>query len=163
MANKRNKDSKKQKRIEAAAELEDARQRGSSVLLSWVQGMSWKCQSILQGGFRGPDNGALPAIKSVNRWLRISSQQNADPGKPYMKLAKLPSDMELCEELEFCTCHYTHHFADALRCLSIYHPEKAVRKQAWQYHFRIAEELFHFMPETDETFVARHVDKVEHD
>lgn len=133
------------------------------VLLPWTERMSWKCQSILQGGFRGPDNMHNPAIKSVNRWLRIQSQQNADPSKPYMAVESLPTDMQLCEGLAYCSCHYTHHLADALRCISIYHPVPAVRLKAWAYHFRIAEELFHFVPESEAEFIARHVDKVVHD
>lgn len=135
----------------------------SSVLLPWVAVMPWKCQSILQGGFRGPDNGNFPAIKKVNRWLRVVSQNNADTAKNYMRDDGMPDEYALCEELEYCTCHYVHHLADALRCVAVYNPDVAVHSVAWRYHYRIAEELFHFIPEDDATFVRRHVDKVEHD
>lgn len=131
----------------------------ASVLLPWVQGVSWKCQSILQGGFRGPDIGNVPHIKAVNRWLRRVSQNNADPTKQYMRDEEMPSELELCEELEFCPCHYTHHLADALRVVAIWNPEEEVRARAFGYHYRIAEEIFHFLPEDTETFVKRHVDK----
>lgn len=134
----------------------------SSVLQTWVEIMPWKLQSILQGGFRGPDDREHPAIKKVNRWLRTVSQQNADPSKDYMRDDGLPDEYELCAELEYCTCHYTHHLADALRCVAVYHPDVAIHGPAWRYHYRIAEELFHFIPEDDPTFIRRHEDKVEH-
>lgn len=134
----------------------------SSVLQAWVMELGWKMQSILQSGFRGPDQGHHPPVKAVNRWLRSVSQENADPSKPYMRRGELPSDLELCEPLAYCSCHYVHHLADALRVVAIFHPDKEVRDRAWGYHYRIAEELFHFMIEDDPTFRDRHRDKVEH-
>lgn len=134
----------------------------SVVLLPWVVKMSWKCQSILQGGFRGPDIANVPNVKKVNRWLRTVSQENADPAKDYMRNDGLPTDLELCEELEFTTCHYTHHLADALMCVGIYHPDGDTRDRAYWYHYRIAEELFHFVPESKETFHHRHRDITKH-
>lgn len=135
----------------------------SSVLLPWVQEMPWKCQSILLSGLRGPDDAAPPAVKSVGRWLRSISQQNADPSKLYMynTPGKLPGHYELCAELEYMTCHFVHHVADALRCVSIWHPDEDVKHQAWMYHYYIAEELFHFIPEGVPQFKERHTDKVE--
>lgn len=134
-----------------------------SVLKLWVQEIPWKMQSILQGGFRGPDDRSTPAIKSVNRWLRYISQYSADASKEYMKKALLPTDYELCAELEYCTCHYTHHLADAIRVVHVYHPYAIVREQAWKFHMRIAEELFHFIPESDEVFMLRHKDISDHE
>lgn len=135
----------------------------SGVLLPWVAEMSWKCQSILQGGFRGPDVGpGNDATKKVNRWLRTVSQHNADTSKQYMRNDGLPDEYDLCAELEYMTCHYVHHLADAIRCVAIWHPDEEVKKVASMYHYRIAEELFHFMPETCLRFIERHVDKVEH-
>lgn len=134
----------------------------SSVLLPWVMEIPWKCQSILLSGFRGPDNAAPPSVKKVNRWLRINSQNNADPSKNYMKQMILPAPDEVCEELEWMTSHFVHHFADSLRIAAIWHPDSRVRKTAWDYHYKIAEELFHFVPEDDETFITRHRDKVDH-
>lgn len=117
-------------------------------------------QSILLSGFRGPDDGDLPATKGVNRWLRRESQNNADPSKDYMRRDPLPSWKKLCDELEFRSVHYVHHFADSLRVLALYHPNESVRETAYEYHYYIAEELFHFRPETDEQFQSRHRDKV---
>lgn len=131
------------------------------VLQPWCENIGWKMQSILQSGFLGPDRANVPNIKAVNRWLRSVSQHNADPSKDYMKKAPLPTYMELCDELEYCTCHYTHHMADALRVIAIYHTVPDVRDIAYTYHFRIAEELFHFRPESDVEFISRHRDKVE--
>lgn len=135
----------------------------SSVLQPWVMVLPWKCQSILLSGLRGTDDDATPAIKAVSRWIRTLSQNNADPSKSYMQQDDLPTWQELCHELEYKTCHYVHHFADALRVVAIgYHVTSFVSNRAYEYHFRIAEELFHFMPESDDTFIERHQDKVEH-
>jgi hypothetical protein len=134
----------------------------SSVLQDWVASMPWKCQSILLSGLRGTDNSLPPAIKAVSRWLRTTSQHNADPDKGYMKPDALPDAMALCGELEYQSCHFVHHFADALRTIAIWHPDKYIRQKADTYHYLIAEELFHFVPETDDQFIARHQDKVAH-
>ena len=134
----------------------------SSVLQDWVMEMPWKCQSILLSGLRGTDSNQPPAIKAVTRWLRTISQNNADPSKGYMQQDKLPSPLELCDELEYQTCHFVHHLADALRTVGIWHYNDCIKERAWQYHYLIAEELFHFVPESRDNFIERHKDKVDH-
>jgi hypothetical protein len=129
------------------------------VLQDWVAALGWKQQSILLSGMRGPDVGNVPSIKSVNRWLRTISQHNADPSKDYMKKAPLPEPLDLCDELEFLPVHYVHHLADALAVVAYNHPSRDVALQAAAYHYRIAEELFHFVPEQPEVFALRHRDK----
>ena len=64
------------------------------------------------------------------------------------------------DELEYLPCHYTHHFADAMRILALHHPSLDTRTWAWRLHFLVAEEIFHFKPESDEEFLKRHKDKV---
>lgn len=132
----------------------------SSVLLNWVMNVPWKCQSILLSGLRGPDSCDWPKTKAVNRWLRTVSQNNADPSKDYMRQDSLPTCLELCDEIEWMSCHFVHHFADALRIVAIWHPDSDTRNKAWEYHLEIAEEIFHFIPESDKVFVHRHRDKV---
>jgi hypothetical protein len=133
----------------------------SSVLKAWVMECGWKEQSILLSGFRGPDDGDWKAIKAVNRWLRRESQNNADPSKDYMREDKLPSKEALCEELEWCTAHYVHHFADSLRVMAVHHPERKTRARAHAYYEFIASELFHFTIESKAEFKVRHRDKVD--
>ena len=130
-----------------------------SVLQPWVMQLGWKMQSILLSGFRGPDDAELPATKAVNRWIRRVSQNNADPSKDYMREDSRPESLDLCAELEWRSCHFVHHFADALRVLALFHPDSLVREDAWEYHFMIAEEIFHFAPESDAVFTERHEDK----
>lgn len=134
----------------------------SSVLQEWVSKMPWKCQSILISGLRGTDDGAWPETKAVSRWLRALAQHNADPSKGYMQTDVLPSPLDLCAELEYRTCHFVHHFADALRTVAIFHPDARVQMRTAEYHHRIAEELFHFQTESDEAFLLRHRDVVPH-
>jgi len=135
----------------------------STVLLPWVEQIPWKQQSILFSGLRGPDNQAFANVKKVCRWMRRVSQNNADPTKGYMNVQELPKPMDLDPELENCTVHFVHHFADALRVIAEHHPDLDAAQQAWEYHHFVAEELFHFVPEDGPTFRHRHRDVTEHD
>lgn len=132
----------------------------NSVLQSWVMAMNWKQQSILLSSLRGPDVPRVPNIKIVNRWMRAACQHNADPSKNYMEQKVLPIPLELCKELEFLPCHFVHHFADGLAVIAYNHPDRSTAIQAASYHYRIAEELFHFRPEPPDWFPVRHADKI---
>lgn len=138
---------------------EESGAQGGSVVQDWLSVLPWKQQSILFSGLRGPDAPNIPNIKIVNRWLRTVSQFNADPSKDYMKQSALPEPLDVCSELEFLPCHYVHHFADALAVVAYGHPEQEVAEYAASLHYRIAEEVFHFLPESREIFNLRHRDK----
>jgi hypothetical protein len=131
------------------------------VLLPWVTEIGWKMQSILLSGLRAPDY-PTKATKKICRWMRAVTQNNADPSKGYMEPQILTKDLmdECVNELEYLTCHYVHHFADALRVIAIYCPQDEAKKFAWQVHNEIATEIFHFVPENMNQFKARHADKV---
>lgn len=129
------------------------------MLQDWLAAQGWKLQSILFSGLRGPDVPNVPAVKAVNRWMRTVTQHNADPSKEYMRQETLPTPIELCDELEFLPCHYVHHLADALAVIAYGHPDEDVALTAAKYHFRIAEELFHYVPEQPYVFALRHRDK----
>ena len=132
----------------------------SSVLQAWVESVPWKCQSILFSGLRGPDHPNCPNVKAVGRWMRRVSQNNADPSTDYMRLDDHPSKEAVEAELEFLPAHFVHHFADALRVIAIWHPAAEVADYARLIHYWIAEETFHFKPESPEDFAFRHRDKV---
>lgn len=131
-----------------------------SVLLPWVMAMGWKMQSILLSGLRAPD-AKTDATKRICRWMRAMSQNNADPSKGYMEPQEMGDALiEQCmDECEYLTCHYVHHFADALRVVGIYHPDALVRGFAMRVHVEVAFEIFHFRAESDEDFITRHQDR----
>lgn len=136
-----------------------------TVLQPWVEGISWKQQSILFSGLRGPDDQEAKAVKAVCKWMRSVSQNNADPSKGYMNDFSLPAigeGLPLERELERLSVHFVHHFADALRVIAIHCPDREASVYARQIHWFVAEELFHFVPETDAAFLIRHRDKVPH-
>jgi hypothetical protein len=135
----------------------------STVLLNWIDLIPWKMQSILLSGLRAPDTYTI-ATKKICRWMRSVCQNNADPYKGYMEPQVLNKELidKCMDELEYLPCHYVHHFADGLRIIALYHPNKLFTKFANETHSEIAIEIFHFKPETDEEFILRHVDKVEH-
>lgn len=135
----------------------------SSVFQDWYHRMPWKMQSIFANGLRAPD-AKTSEVKGLVRWMRTKVCNNADPTKPdcYMSAPEIDDDyvIRAGKELEYLSCHYVHHLADAMRVISIYHPESAIRATAYAVHFHIAEELFHFIPETRDQFIVRHRDKV---
>lgn len=134
---------------------------GQNVTKKWVRGLPFKQQSILFSGLRGPDNDRCPAIKAYSRWMRAESQENADPNKPYMMdTGRLPEASMVLDELEFLTCHFVHHFADALAVIAYNHPAEGTRQCAYEMHALVAEELFHFIPEPPDIFAWRHRDKL---
>lgn len=132
-----------------------------SVTLPWVQKLPWKMQSILFSGLRGPDHVKLHAVKGISKWMRAVSQENADPSKPYMAASRLPDLADVLEELEMLPCHFTHHFADALRVIAHGHDDRGTREAAFELHALIAEEIFHFVPEHPIIFAWRHRDKTD--
>ena len=67
------------------------------------------------------------------------------------------------KELEYLPCHYVHHLADSMRIMALFHPDEETRMWAYRLHYLVAEELFHFQPETDDQFRDRHRDKVDLD
>ena len=132
------------------------------VLQNWVAEVGCKMQSILLSGFRAPDQKTKYAKKLV-RWLRSKCQIDADPQKQsYMETVFINDELinDAMDELEYCPVHYVHHFADSFAVLAYNHPDDGVRKIAYKIHYLIAEELFHFMPETEEMFHERHKDKI---
>lgn len=133
----------------------------SPVLQAWVMQLGWKMQSILLSGLRAPD-AKTDVTKKICRWMRAQCQNNADPSKGYMEPQRFSEESitKCMDELEYLPCHYVHHFADALRIFALYHSEAEVRNFAWKVHYTIAEEIFHFVPESDQQFTQRHRDKV---
>lgn len=132
------------------------------VLQPWVASVGLKMQSILLSGLRAPDHKTV-GIKRCVRWMRSICQIDADPKKQsYMEtITDLGKEIEAAiDELEYCTCHYAHHFADAMAVIAYHHPEKLIRDNALYIHTYFAEEVFHFKPESKEEFLERHKDKI---
>jgi hypothetical protein len=134
-----------------------------SVFQNWITSAGWKMQSIFANGLRAPD-AATKGVKKIVRAMRIAACYNADPLKAdcYMSAPEVNEELiqQALDELEYLSCHYVHHLADALRIITLFHPDDNTRKWAWRLHYLIAEEIFHFVPETDDRFVERHKDKI---
>lgn len=130
------------------------------VLQAWVGDVGLKMQSILLSGLRAPDQ-QTKAVKRCIRWLRSKCQIDADPSKQsYMQTVDALDYEEALKELEYCTVHYAHHLADAFAVVAYHHPNNEVQEAAYRLHYLIAEELFHFKPETRQEFQERHKDKL---
>lgn len=132
------------------------------VLQPWVATVGLKMQSILLSGLRAPD-AKTSGVKKCVRWMRSNCQVDADPAKQsYMQTVEMNEELiQLAiEELEYLPCHYAHHFADSMAVMAYHHPTKAVRDFAYRIHYLVAEEIFHFVPEAKDVFLARHRDKL---
>jgi hypothetical protein len=134
-----------------------------SVFQDWFTKHGWKMQSIFVNGLRAPD-AKTSGVKKCVRWMRTMACHNADPHKPdcYMSAPAMNEDLiQLAVgELEYLPCHYVHHFADSMRIIALFHPDEESRRAADRIHYLIAEEIFHFVPETNLAFCERHRDKV---
>lgn len=132
------------------------------VLQDWVaDSVGLKMQSILLSGLRAPD-APTHGVKKIVRWMRERCQTNADPAKKsYMEGVAVTDELieKALDELEYLPAHFVHHFADALAVLAYHHPVGGVRQIAYQVHFLIAEEIFHFAPESQAKFLERHRDR----
>ena len=131
------------------------------VLQPWLANVGLKQQSILISGLRAPD-AKTDYVKRCVRWLRSHCQVDADPAKQsYMQTIVMCPDLmnRAMDELEYLPCHYVHHFADAFAVAAHNHPEQEVQIWAWMIHNLVAEEIFHFRPETKGEFFERHKDK----
>lgn len=137
----------------------------STVFQPWFAEMGWKMQSIFVNGLRAPD-AKTSGVKKCVRWMRTQACNDADPNKPNCYMTAPEMDEQLIDlavdELEYLPCHYVHHFADSMRVLAIHHPRFSTRHFSSKIHNLVAEEIFHFKPETKEEFLERHKDKVEH-
>lgn len=131
------------------------------VLQPWVSNVGLKMQSILISGLRAPD-AKTSGVKKCVRWLRGNCQVDADPSKQsYMQSIEMTDELVdlAMDELEYLPCHYVHHFADSMAVAAYHHPVNVVRAWAYKIHYLVAEEIFHFRPETQEQFLNRHRDK----
>ena len=133
------------------------------VLQEWVGDVGLKMQSILLSGLRAPD-AKTEGVKKCIRWMRGKCQIDADPQKQsYMQticMSRELIDLAL-DECEYLPVHFVHHFADSMAVAAYFHPSDAGRTNyyALRIYSLIAEELFHFKPETREEFLERHKDK----
>jgi hypothetical protein len=130
------------------------------VLQDWVGSLPLKVQSVLISAQRGPDSHYCPNIKALTKWIRRTSQQNADPSHSFMADVPLPSLEDLEYELEYCTLHFTFHFLYGLEIIAYKHPQTIAREKAMFYYKGIVEEVLHFNIETEGQMDARLTDKV---
>lgn len=129
------------------------------VLQEWMSELSWKQQSVILSGLRGPDNFRPPFTKKLNRWLRKVTQHDADSSTEYMMKVDLPTMEELCSELDYTTIHYFSHLINALEIIGYKHPDKENRRIANEYYAGLVKSL-HLNPETSEQMGRRLEDKV---
>lgn len=125
-----------------------------SVTLDWVQALPFKMQSVLFSGLRGPDTGHYPNLKAVVRWLRPTTQHNADTSTDYMRKEEMPEWKSLQKELEFTSFHYFEHLALALLIIAYKHPIELRRNYAWFLYSSMID-LLHANPETEEQMDKR--------
>lgn len=126
-----------------------------SVTLPWVQQLSFKMQSVIFSGLRGPDTGDLRGIKAIVRWLRPATQHNADVTSDYMRVQPMPDWEEVRKELECeCSVHYFGHLLHTFQIIGAFHPDPLIAYAARVKYEHMCD-LLHLNPETNEQLIAR--------
>lgn len=125
------------------------------VLRDWMGDLPWKMQSVILSALRGPDTQYSPNLKKVVRWMRVTTQNNADPSHSYMQQEPLPSLDDIEKEVVFSNLHYVTHLLHAIEIIGYKHPDKGVAKTAREYYEGIAREFFHLNPETESQLEER--------
>ena len=128
------------------------------VLQDWMVNLPWKQQSVILSSLRGPDTSRPINVKKITRWLRSTTQYDADSSTDYMKKLELPTPDELNEALEYCTIHYVCHLMHSLEIIGYNHPDESTRKIASNYYLGLVKAL-HLNPETKEQLNKRLEDK----
>lgn len=118
------------------------------VLLDWITTLTFKQQSALFSSFRGPDSYNCIHIKKITKWIRKSTQSNADLTSNYMLDENLPSIDEIKPEFEFLSLHYCNHLLQGLEIIGYKHPNKEISKCALDYYKKISNRILHLNPET---------------
>jgi hypothetical protein len=135
---------------------------GVPVQKSWLFVLPWKMQTVVNQGLRAPDTHYCEHVKNVCRWLRAVVLCNADDDHTFMcRQEKLPVFLDLQNELNYCSMHFTTHFFYSLEIVAYKHPNKEVRDIAFGYYSNIVEGCYHFNLETEKELDIRLSDKEE--
>jgi hypothetical protein len=115
------------------------------VLQYWVGDLPWKMQTVLIQGLRAPDTHFCKNTKIVCRWMRSMVLRNADKNHTFMcKKDGLPTPEDLENELNYCSMHCVTHFLYALEIIGYRHPDKEVRRIAYNLYKDLVWGIMHF-------------------
>lgn len=134
-----------------------------NVVQGWVTNLSWKEQTVLLCGLRGPDFGATEEVKQITRWIRSVVLHNAAPEKPFMKEKTFERIKLLAEQKTFCldflTVHFFSHLVETFKIIAYRHPDKDVSTKALLAYKDLCEHM-NLHPETKEEMTKRLLDEV---
>lgn len=95
------------------------------VVQGWLATCSWKEQTTVLCGLRGPDAAPSPYIKAWVRWLRWAVVQNADNSDRFMQVEPRYSFLEIEKKwpdaLNALPVHYLAHLMHALEIIGYRH------------------------------------------
>lgn len=104
------------------------------VVQDWLARCSWKEQTVLLCGLRGPDAGANKTLKAWTRWLRSVVCKNADNSDRFMQPEPVKLfttiDKEDANLLNNLPLHYVTHLLHAVEVVAYRHPDHMVSAQA---------------------------------
>ena len=122
----------------------------------WTLQLSWKKQTVMLQGLRAPDTHFCKNIKIVSRWLRSIVLNNADKNHSFMcRKNSMPEWEDLENELNYCSLHFTTHFLYCLEIVGYKHPDKEIRKIAFNYYEALVHYMCHFNIETEKELDTR--------
>lgn len=127
--------------------------------------LSWKQQTVLLTALRGPDAGAIPALKIVTRWIRSIVVKNAAPKERFMRETEWKPIKTIIAEntsdFAMLSVHYFMHLMHGLEIIGHHHPDLTTRAKAKSGYFDMCEYM-HVHPETKEELDNRLEDRVDH-
>jgi|SRR5215510_10008724 len=100
---------------------------GTPVTKSWMFELSWKEQTVLITGLRGPDGLASEGMRDIVRWIRHTLLNDADPTSGYM-IDVIRPDWKMGPDLG--PVHFLEHLLLCLKIIERRHPEESSRAQA---------------------------------
>lgn len=131
-----------------------------SVLQPWVEGLSWKKQTVLIGSIRAPDNIHTLPIKQIVIWLRAVILRDADPMTGFMHGALrkgLPLFEHIDREFERLPLHAAHHIMLAMEVIAFEHNDNEISGEATTF-YHAAVDAQHLNPERRAQYEARMTD-----
>lgn len=128
------------------------------VVQEWLENCSWKEQTVVLCALRGTDSGGSPVIKSMTRWIRRTSLNNAAPRKTFMRDEGFPGVKDMAEEtpiaFDMLPVHFLGHLMHALEVIGYKHPDILTATSARLAYHGLCEYL-HLNPESEEQMSDR--------
>lgn len=134
------------------------------VFQEWLECLTWKEQTVLVLGLRGPDAGGSRDVKLIIRWLRSVVLKNAAPKKTFMGETDFRQVNEIVDDsplaFDMLPVHFFGHLLHTVEVIAYRHPDQCIRNTALNTYIELCE-FMHINQETDSEMTERLKDEIE--